>query len=179
MSDFIIKPEEVQKYIVPIQVTGDWVSFRHPDFPMNSASHSAARFNKEGETAYYLASGVATAKAEVPKWEERELYKVAPATIHAFDLASWSKDHGRYEDFLRSKQDGGHGVCQHVADQLTHVHGLSGILYNSEPMYAAGSTGYCLAVLPPSGQLVDGQFFVKDVDAGVCSPPASGSPPNP
>jgi hypothetical protein len=179
MSGFIIRPEEVQKYTVPIEVTGDWVSFRHSDFRPNSVSLSAARFNQDGEPAYYLASGVDTAEAEVPNWQERELFKVAPTDIHAFDLAAWSKANGQYENFLQSKQDGGHGVCQQVADQLTHVHGLSGILYNSEPMYAAGSTGYCLAVLPPSGQLVDGRFFVKDVDASVCSPPASRFPPNP
>lgn len=170
MSDFIIRPEDVDKYTVPIKVTGDWVSFRHPDHPANSASLSGGRFNENGQTAYYLASGIDSAKAEVPNWPQRELYKVAPTTIHAFDLAAWSKEKGCHEEFLQSKKEGGHGVCQRAAEQLTGLHGLSGILYNSEPMHALGRAGYCLAVLPASGQLVDGTFFVKDLSAVLEAP---------
>ena len=101
--------------------------------------------------------------AEVPDWKDREIYKVAPTTIHLFNLPSWSLDNGCYEDFLKTKADGGHGVCKKISDQLTNVSGLSGILYRSEKMNAAGETGSCAVILPHSSSLVDGTFFVKDL----------------
>jgi hypothetical protein len=162
MCDYTIKSEDVAKYMKTIEVTGDWVSSRDPKFPVNSVSKLENRFNREGDVAYYAASGKATMKAEVSNWTERDIYRVSPTTIHAFDLAAWSAERGCYEDFLKSKKEGGYGLCQAVSDQLTGVHGLSGILYNSQPMHTAGETGYCLVVLPRSGQLVDGTFFVKD-----------------
>lgn len=162
MSDISIKQEDIDKYTITINVTGDWVSSRDPNYPVNSASQKANRFNRDEDIAYYLASGKATIKAEVPTWQERETYRVAPTTIHAFDLPAWSTENGLYAEFLKSKDAGGHGVCQEVTDQLTGVYGLSGILYNSERMHAAGQTGFCLVILPQSGQLVDSTFFVKD-----------------
>ena len=95
---------------------------------------------------------------------ERDAYKVAPGTIHAFNLAQWSKDKGYYDHFLQSKNAAGHGLCQTVTDQLTGKHGLSGILYNSEPFYSAGKTGCCLVILPQSGQVIGDHFFVRDND---------------
>lgn len=163
MNDYNITREDIEKYTIAINVTGEWVSSRDPNYPVNSASQKANRFNRDGDNAYYIASGKATMQAEVPKWEERETYLVAPSTIHAFDLPAWSTDNGCHAEFLKSKDFGGHGVCQRITDQLTGVYGLSGILYNSEKMHAAGQTGYCLVILPQSGQLVDGTFFVKDV----------------
>ena len=164
MNEYVIKPEDIKKYTVSIDVAVDWVSSRDPNYLVNSVPKLANRFNRDGDTAYYLASGVATMQAEVPKWQERETYRVSASSVHAFDLASWSVDNNCYEAFLRSKTEGGHGVCQQISDQLTGTYGLSGILYNSEPMHAAGSTGYCLVILPPSGSLVDGTFFVRDCD---------------
>jgi hypothetical protein len=162
MSDYIITPEEIEKYKVAIPVTGDWLSSRDPNYPVNSVSRQANRFNRDGESAYYIASGSDAMKAEVPKWQERETYRVAPTTIHLFNLASWSLDKGCYDEFLQSKADGGHGVCQQISDQLTNIPGLSGILYNSERMHAAGQTGSCAVILPHSGSLVGDTFFVRD-----------------
>src|SRR5260221_166548 len=167
MSIHTITSEEIEKYKITVQITGDWLSSRDPDFPVNSVSRQANRFNRDGESAYYLASGSATMKAEVPNWQQRETYRVAPTTIHAFNLASWSLDNGCYDDFLKSKADGGHGICQQVSDQLTNVSGLSGILYNSERMRAAGETGSCLVILPHTGSLVDDTFFVRGFSGSV------------
>lgn len=163
MSDSQITSEDIQKYTVAIDVTVDWVASRDPRFPVNSVSRLENRFNQAGETAYYVASGSATMKAEVPGWEDRVTYRCSASVVHAFDLARWSEDHGRREDFLKSKTKGGYGICQQVATQLTGVYGLSGILYNSHGMHAAGATGSCMVILPPSGSLVGETFFVKDV----------------
>lgn len=167
MSDYTIKPEDITKYLMAINVTGDWVSSRDPIYPVNSASKAENRYNREGDVAYYVASGNATMKAEVPNWTGRDLYRVAPTTIHAFNLAAWSAEKDCYDDFLKSKEAGGYGVCQLATDQLTGVYGMSGILYNSHPMNEAGKTGYCLVILPQSGQLVNDTFFVKDLKAPI------------
>jgi len=103
-------------------------------------------------------------RAEVPNWQERVTYRVSASTIHVFDLASWSQDNGCRDAFLQSKAAGGHGICQELSDQLTGHYGMSGILYNSEPMDAAGNTGSCLVILPPSGSLVGDTFFVHDCE---------------
>jgi hypothetical protein len=159
---FTITPEDIEAYLIKIEIADDWVSFRHPDYPASSASKRANRYNHDGDTAYYLASGYDVAKSEVPNWQELNAYKVAPSTIHAFNLAQWSKDNGLYGDFLKSKEHSGHGLCQQATDQLTGVHGVSGILYNSEPMFAQGKTGCCLVILPQSGQMVSDKFFAQD-----------------
>lgn len=163
MPDYTITPEEIQKYTVAIDVTADWVASRDPKFPVNSVSLRENRFNQAGETAYYIASGSNTMQAEVKDWDQRETYHCSASAIHAFNLAAWSEDKGYRDDFLKSKDEGGYGVCQQVAAQLTGVYGLSGILYNSHGMHSAGATGSCLVILPPSGSLVDQTFFVKDL----------------
>jgi len=139
---------------------GYFSTFRHPDYQPNSASLQENRYNPCGVTAYYAASGVDVARAEVPNWEERDLYNISPTTINAFDLASWSHDNGVHEDFLRSKQENGHELCQEISKELTFDHGISGILYNSEPVHTKGQTGYCLAILPQKGKLVGDTFFI-------------------
>jgi hypothetical protein len=163
MSDYTITAEDILKYTVAIDVTADWVASRDPKFPVNSVSLLENRFNQAGETAYYIASGSATMQAEVKHWDQRETYHCSASAIHAFNLAAWSEDKGYRDDFLKSKDDGGYGVCQQVAAQLTGAYGLSGILYNSHGMHSAGTTGSCLVILPPSGSLIDQAFFVKDL----------------
>jgi len=165
MSDYTIKHEDIEKYKITINVTGDWLSSRDPNYSVNSVSRRENRFNRDGESAYYIASGSATMREEVQDWQQRETYRVAPATISLFNLPSWSLDNGCYDAFLKSKADGGHGVCQQISDQLTNVPGLSGILYTSERMNAAGQTGSCAVILPHSGSLVDDTFFVRDLGA--------------
>jgi hypothetical protein len=162
MSKYVIQPVDIAKYTVPIDITADWVSSRDPNYPVNSVSRQENRYNLEGDSAYYIASGSATMQAEVPTYQERETYRVSASIVHVFDLASWSHDNGCRDVFLQSKANGGHGICQQISAQLTNVYGLSGILYNSEPMNAAGKTGSCLVILPPSGNLVGDTFFVRD-----------------
>src|ERR1700722_15967839 len=162
MIEFTIYPEDVKKYSIEIKVEGDWVSFRHHDYSPYSASKKAGRYNHDGDTPYYLGSEYDVAKAEVPNWEDMNPYKVEPATIHAFNVAQWSQNNGTYDEFLKSKEQGGHGFCQKITDQLTGMYGVSAILYNSQPMYESGKTGCCLVVLPLSGQLIGETFFAKD-----------------
>ncbi|MDR0534144.1 MAG: hypothetical protein LBH01_09325 [Verrucomicrobiales bacterium] len=162
MSDYNITLEDIKKYTIQIDVTADWVASRDPDYPVNSVSLKENRFNQNGETAYYIASGSPTMKAEVPNWQDRITYPCSPSTIHAFNLVQWSEDKGCREDFLQSKADGGYGLCQQVANQLTGAYGLSGILYNSYQRHSVGETGTCLVILPPSGILVEETFFIKD-----------------
>ncbi len=162
MSDYTITTGDITKYTIPVNVTEHWVSSRDPNFPVNSVSRHENRYNQQGDSAYYIASGSATMQAEVPNWQERVTYRCSASAIHAFDLASWSQDKGCRDDFLKSKTAGGYGICQQITQQLIGVYGLSGILYNSQPMHVAGTTGSCLVILPPSGSLVGDTFFVRD-----------------
>ena len=161
MPDYTISPEDFAKHLLSIRIGNDWLSARDPNYPVNSASKVENRYNREGDVAYYLASGNATMRAEVPNWTDREVYQVAPIMIKAFDVASWSFEKGCHDSFLKSKAEGGYGLCQQITDQLTGVYGVTGMLYNSQPRHANGETGVCLVLLPPSGQLVDGKFFIK------------------
>ena len=163
MDYYTITAEDIEKYRVRIDVTVDWVASRDPEFPVNSASLNDNRFNSAGETAYYLASGYDTMMAEVTGWQTRQTYKVAAACVDAFNLALWSEHKGCHAEFLSSKQDGGYGICQAIAKQLTEVHGVSGILYNSVPVHSSGGTGYCLVILPLSGGLLEDTFFINDL----------------
>lgn len=162
MNQPILSKETISGYLKPFQIGHEWVSARHPDYPANSVSFQENRFNDSGETAYYIASGIHTMQAEVPNWQEREVFRVSPTTINCFDLPAWSRDNGVYEQFLLSKKNGGHGLCQKMSRTLRYDFGVTGILYNSEPMLSIGQTGCCLALFPGSGNLVGGTFFVKD-----------------
>ncbi|CAN5423318.1 hypothetical protein BH09VER1_BH09VER1_29820 [soil metagenome] len=161
MSDYSITADDIAKFLLSFETNDDWVSARNPFYPVYTASKAENRYNREGEVAYYLASGDGTMKAEIPNWIDRDIYKVAPSTINAFDLAGWSLKRGFHEDFLKSKTDGGYGLCQAATEQLTGIYGVTGILYNSQPRHAVGETGICLVLMPSSGQLVDGKFFIK------------------
>jgi hypothetical protein len=135
MNDFIIKPEEVQKYSVPIEVSGGGL-------------RSAIRFSDEFGRIPPLGSikkarlrptggGAATAKA-VPNWEERELQSRTGA-IHASICFPVQRPRS-----IRRVPPSNRMVaiaCQQVADQLRMCMALAAF-YNSEPMYAARSTGY-------------------------------------
>ena len=160
----MILPDDIQRYTVEIPLTGDWVCFRDPIYPIASVPPAHLghqnRFSGPGEYAYYFASGVETAQAEVPDWRSREAFTVKAGTINAFNLAQWCADHHRQEEFLRSKQQGGYDLCQNVARELTGQYGMTGILALSAGQNARGQNGYCLALYTPSG--INPSVFISD-----------------
>ena len=156
-----LTPERVRDYMIEIRVTEDWVCFKNPAYPPNSTSRQENRFNSVGQDCYYAASGQQCAKAEVPNHSERDLYRITPHTIHVFDLPKCAYDLGCEAEFLKSKSEGGYKVCQELADHLHTEVAVTGIIYRSYQMAQGGTTGYCLALLPNSGELVEDTYFIK------------------
>ena len=156
-----ISAQAVQDYTKICRPTGDWVSYRHPDYPPTSSSLSEGRFNQSGTTAFYLASGIWVAQKEVPEHALRDLYKVSSHDIIYFDLFQFSFDRGFHEEFLKSKAEDGWGLCQATSLHLTANHGLSGILYSSHKAHINGMQGFNMVILPQKGSLVGDTFFIQ------------------
>lgn len=158
-----LKPEYYKKYIREIEATGDLISYRHKDYPANSPSKKEGRFNLDGRTAYYAASGDACAKHEVPNISERECYEIKRgAIIHAFDLPLFAKEHDCSDIFLLSKEEGGYSICQELAEYLTtQTPPVSGILYQSHALNEKGQIGYNLVILPINNETLEEAFFEK------------------
>jgi hypothetical protein len=158
--EVLLQSSSISGYMRPIETKEDWVSFRSPDYPFQSASRAEARFNQSGQVAYYIASGVDTAKLNVPGWDEKVLCGVAPQTINCFDLPKFAEDHGILADYLKSKKEDGYPLPQKTADLLLKQ-GVTGILYSSYPDYLAGRTGCCIVVRPQDAGFVGDKFFVQ------------------
>ena len=156
----LLKATNVSGYLHSVPTKNDWISFRDPRFPINSAPRSEQRFNESGQIAYYIASGEKTAQLNVPDWKDKLRCRVAPQTLNCFDLPRFSKDHGIYEDYLKSKEEGGYPLPQATANVLLKNYGVTGILYTSYPDYLSGTEGLCIVIRPQDGKVVDETFFV-------------------
>lgn len=155
----------VEEYLKPLEINADWLSYRHPDYPLNSASLQEGRFNFPGETAYYMASGSYCAQFEVPNHAERIPCGITSQTIYAFDLPAFATDYGHGQRFIQQQNNGGWEVCQEFAGYLTNSHSVSGILYESAACHKSGQFGYCLVVLPNDQQALPNGFFIPPSDS--------------
>jgi hypothetical protein len=167
-ASFIWKLDDAVRkgYIREIVINNDMISYRHPEYPLDSPSLQEGRFNRPGEIAFYVASGNYCGEFEVPNYYERVPCGVKNHTILAFDLILFANDYDLGDAFVRQRDDGGWDVCQDVSKYLTENHSVSGILYQSAACYKAGQTGICLAVLPGKEQtLLSGFFSPKSGDA--------------
>ncbi|MEX2578399.1 MAG: RES domain-containing protein [Verrucomicrobiales bacterium] len=151
-------------YIRTIEINDDWVSYRHPDYPFDSASLQEGRFNLSGQTAFYAASGDYCGQFEVPNYYERVPCSVKKHTIYAFDLPAFAADYNHEEAFVQQHDDGGWDICQEVSNYLTTSHPVSGVLYQSAACHKEGQHGICLAVLPSQEQTLPNEFFVARTD---------------
>ena len=156
-----LTPDAIHDYTKKSTPTGDWVSYRHPDYAPNSSSMQEGRFNVQGSTAYYLASGIWVAQKEVPNYHLRDLYMVSPHEISYLDLYQLSLDCGFHSEFLRAKEDDGWKLCQVASQILTQNYGLSGISYASYQAHKDGELGINMVILPQQGSLVGDTFFIK------------------
>ena len=146
-------------YIRELKINEDWMSYRHPDFPFDSASLQEGRLNSSGEEAFYIASGDYCGKLEVPKHYERVKCDVNIESINVFDLHSFAVDYGYGDAFLKSEEEGGWTIGQTASNLLTKQHGVTGILYQSAACQNSGVTGFCMVVLPDSYQKIAKDFF--------------------
>jgi hypothetical protein len=48
---------DITGYILTIETKADWIAFKNPDYEWNSPSMKENRFNKVGQSAFYIASG--------------------------------------------------------------------------------------------------------------------------
>jgi hypothetical protein len=159
----LVTEEVCQRYRIVIDTAHDWVMFKDPTYPVLSASMRANRFNPDNRPAWYTASGIEVAKAEVPNHAEQQLYVLRPGPYVAFNTQQFAVDFGLEDQFLKSKNDHGYGFCQEVAARVMVLDTtVSGMLYTSYAMHAQGKQGVCLAILPPSGvELYEGFFKIK------------------
>jgi len=146
-------------YITTIEINPDWVSFRHPEYPLNSTGPGDGRFHDNGTTAFYLASGDYCGKFEVPNYYDRLPCSIAPQTIYTFDLYKFSNDYEWGDTFLRSKEQGGWEIGQAASRFLTNTYGVSGLLYQSAACHQSGYFGYCMAILPGEERKLPSEFF--------------------
>jgi hypothetical protein len=155
----ILRKTNISGYLRPIETQKNWLSYRSPDFPINSASLLEQRFNRPGEIAYYIASGDMTAQQNVPDWQHKIRCRVAPQTIYCFDLPTFSRDQRIFDAYLKSKSQDGYPLSQETADFLLQNHGITGILYTSYADYIVGRDGCCIVIRPNDGKFVDETFF--------------------
>jgi hypothetical protein len=146
---------DVKQYIQPIEIGAGWVAYKDPQYPPYEASEREARYNRDGEAAFYIASGDATAQANVPDWRGKTKYEVAPQVITCFDLSRFSKDNGLTEEYLRHKAVGGYPLPQDTATLLLRQYGVTGTLYTSVP-----DSGTCIVLRPEIGRVIGTDFFV-------------------
>jgi hypothetical protein len=155
-----LKTCDVSGYLRPIDTSG-WVSYRDPRFDVNSASLSGARFNRDGQVAYYIASGIETAQLNVGDWRSKILCTVAPQVLNFFDLPMFAADQGISADYLKSKERGGYPLPQETADLLLEKYGITGCLFSSYADFVAGRSGLCAVIRPQDGRFVGDEFFVR------------------
>ena len=129
-------------------IADDFISYRHPEFPINSSSRKESRFFRAGTTSYYSASGVSTAQAEVQDYEWRKTCYLRNGFVFAFNLPQFANEYGYGDLFIHASDTGGWRICQEVGHYLTEQHGLSGILYQSQKMSNVGNFGLNLAIRP-------------------------------
>lgn len=153
--------DTAKAYMRSIQIEDDWVCFKDSQYPPESVSGRENRFNIDGQGCYYAASGVECARAEVPNFAERDLYRIKRHTINAFDLPQYAKDNGCEDEFLKAKDEGGYEICQSIAQHLNSRVAVTGVLYNSYESNLQGKSGQCVALFPESGCLVDDTYFIK------------------
>lgn len=139
-------------YIRTIEINDDWISCRHPDYPLDSASLQEGRFNLSGQTAFYAASGDYCGQFEVPKYYERVPCSVKKHTIYVFDLPAFAAAYNHGDTFVQQRADGGWDLCQKVLTYLVTTHPVSGVLYQSAACHKESQHGICLAVLLGQGQ---------------------------
>jgi hypothetical protein len=135
-------------YVTTIHVTTGIVSYRHANYPINSSSRAEGRFFRSGTSAYYGASGLDVAQAEVPGFQSRLLCYFSEGPVQIFDLPRFADEYGYGDAFIRPKESGGWGICQSAGHYLTEFKGLSGIIYQSQKLASRGEFGINLVIRP-------------------------------
>jgi hypothetical protein len=152
-------------YIVDVNVTTDWVSYRHPAYPWDSSSLQGQRFNPSGQAAFYLASGDFCGQMEVLDHCHRIKCNITPCNVQAFDLARFARDYGYGDAFVQQRASGGWSICQEVSNLLTENFSVSGIVYQSAAMHTAGEVGYCMAIIPGRERNLPSGFFAPAAES--------------
>ncbi|WP_269537064.1 RES family NAD+ phosphorylase [Cerasicoccus fimbriatus] len=156
----LISGVNINDYVMPIEVTGNWVSYRYTGSPL-TASKKEGRYNEDGVNAFYLADSQETAAHEVRhNFNEKDLYRVKPGTIYVFDAYKFATDNCLNHPLTGSPEDGSYKFCQDIAYCLTMDHGLSGVRYPSRQMALKSKSGQCIVLLPQEHQLVNGELRI-------------------
>jgi RES domain-containing protein len=156
----ILLNTQIEDYVIQIPVTGDWVSYRYEPSPF-TASQKEGRYNIDGKNAFYLADSQLTAEHEILfNYNEKELYRVKPSVINAFDAFQFAKDNCLTHPLTGTQEEGSYEFCQGIAEHLTESIGLSGVYYPSRQRALKDESGQCIVLLPKPHQLESGALNI-------------------
>jgi RES domain-containing protein len=150
----------VQDYVIEIPIEPEFTSYRRTENP-EGASQYAARYNTSGINCFYIAMDDETAQHEIRfKFDNKEPYQLEGDSIFAFDAGRFATDFSLSQALTGSQEDGGYDFCQTLANYLTETEGLTGIFYPSRQMAMQDKSGFCIALLPQTHQLIDGKLKI-------------------
>lgn len=150
---------DLSGYIRCYAINEDWVSLRHRDYPPESFNPSSTgRYHKPGEPAYYAASGLPTACAEVlgdPKAavpDQYTVYTIPTGEYRLFDAHRFIEDNPDLRGLLTGPDHREGQVLRGALENMS----CSGVVYPS----AKQSGGHNAAIWPLDGSaLPHGTFF--------------------
>ncbi|MDO8741184.1 MAG: RES family NAD+ phosphorylase [Candidatus Woesearchaeota archaeon] len=156
-----------KKYIVLVRANNDFISIRDTRYPLGSLPPSGeGRFHRQGQLAYYAASGDVTARAEVYRDPAAQIkppyapFQIPAGDYNLLDFRQYLVDHpNSCRQFFSDSGDRGWSNCQVLRDELEVV-GCSGTIYSS----VANPGGINIAVWPLDGTPLTESFFHKKTD---------------
>lgn len=161
----ILIVEDLAGCKVTLPINEDWVTLRDKKYPILEPSMRENRFNKTDVPAWYTASGIEVAQAEVGSHSDLQSYRMMSGLYTAFDTITFAQRHGLTDNFRSSRESGGYGFCQDVAEIVTGLDTtISGMLYASYEMAKDGKEGYCLAILPQKEIELHEGFFLRIIE---------------
>lgn len=150
-------------YIHEIYLNEQFLRISDQNYLVNSCNPaSSGRFHEVGQPAYYFASGLPTAKAEVYGSPDSGLlpshhaHGANPGPYLLFDFDGLINDHPDLLDvFFGSGNQGGWDRCQELRNDLAQNLGCSGVFYPSHKHEGGVNT----AIWPLNGKPFPEVFF--------------------
>jgi len=153
---------EPTPHIVQIFLNDEFLRISDQSYPVNSVNPmGSGRFNAPGQLAYYFASGLLTAKAEVyggPRsglFPGHQVHAATPGPYLLLDFNRLFNERPELKlEYFPSGNQGGWPACQELRNYLANL-GCSGALYPSHKHESGVNT----ALWPLDGEPLPEQFF--------------------
>ncbi len=152
-----------KRYLIEVHLNEDFLRISDQSYPVNSCNPSgSSRFHGVDQLAYYFASGLPTAKAEVYGSPESGLlphhhaHGAIPGSYQIFDFNLLLQEHPESQpEYFPGGTQGGWDRCQELRNHLANDLGCSGVLYPSQKHDGGVNT----ALWPLDGKPLPEQFF--------------------